>query len=263
MTPCTWYIQSNLQRNQADKLSQACDNLGKPYKLFKLIPFDTKMPRLNAQRPFVLMGSTTLNRNAVKSRKYKKGIFFNPRTFKPEQYLKHYRDNFLNADMRIVQIKDLKDTDYELDTELFIRSNDDSKQVAGGTLFFSELLEIQKNSMTELWTAGDLFTQNSEICIARTKEINEEYRLFIVRGKVIAGSQYRPTIDPFVPIYIKEFAENMANSWTPHDICIMDICGSELGTKIIECNGFNGCGFYAADVEAVVSEISRYQEEYN
>ena len=227
-TNCTWLIQSNLTQQDSVKLIESCEKFGKPYKSFKVVPFTTRMPRICAKEPFVLYGSTTLNMNASKSRKYKNGIFFDSKLFKPTQYKKHYEEHFLNNDLQVFQIKDVPKDLYPLDTTLFIRSNDDSKQVSGGTVTFQELLEIQQTT-EEQWIGGDIFTPGSQIVIASEKEIYTEYRLIVVGNKAITGSRYRPSIDAIVPDEITTFAENMARIWVPNHVCVMDICECNLG----------------------------------
>ena len=260
---CTWLIQSNLAQQDSDKLIESCKKFGKPYKLFKVVPFTTRMPRICAIDPFVLYGSTTLNFNAYKSKKYKKGVFFNPRLFRPTQYKAHYGEYFLNNDLQMFRMKDIPKKLYPLDKVLFIRSNDDSKQISGGTVTFEELLNIQKTT-EEQWISGDIFTPESQVCIATEKEMYSEYRIIIVGKRAITGSRYRPSINAVVPDEITEFAEKMARIWVPNHVCVMDICECNLGIKLIECNCFNGSGYYHADRDVIVSEISKFQEErYN
>jgi hypothetical protein len=214
-----------------------------------MIPFMDRMPRLGASDPFVLIGSTTLNRAAFKSRKYRRGIFFDPAQFRPDQYLRHYGDSYFNADMRVVRIGEIGDSDYGLDDELFLRVNDDSKQIAGGTLFFRELLEIKGNT-ERAYIGGDLFSPDSEVCLASVKPIAGEWRLVAVCGKVVAASGYRPVVDANVPEEVLEFGHVMASRWTPHDVCVIDVCASDGKLYVLECNCFNGSGFYSVKRES-------------
>ena len=232
---CTWYVQTNLSQNGSARLEEACIELGQPFHGFRVRPFTSKMARLGAREPFVLSGSTTLNRNAAKSIKYRNGIFFNPKTFRPSMYAKGYGKDYLNHDSRILKIKDIGDNDYDLDETLFIRSNDDSKNISGGTLQFQELLKI-KNNTQEYYVDGDIFTPKSEVCIASEKHVGSEWRLIFVKGKVIASSQYRPSVDPFVPDDVKTYAAEQAQKWAPHDVFVMDVCFCDGELKVVECN---------------------------
>ena len=255
---CKWYVQKNVARGVDEKIHVVCSDLGIQSDSFNIIPFLDRMPRLGAVDPFVLIGSTTLNRIAWKSRKYRRGIFFDPSAFRPDQYLYHYKDRYFNADMRVVKIDDIQDTDYSLGEELFIRVNDDSKQISGGTLFFSDLLDIKEGS-GDNYVGGDIFNHNCEVCLASVKPIEGEWRLVVVQGEIVAASGYRPVVDENVPAAVLDFGREMASIWTPHEVCVMDVCASNGQLYVLECNCFNASGFYAADLHDIVTAVSAYQ----
>ena len=256
---CKWYVQSNLNAIESEKIQKACAILDKEVHLFKVIPFTTRMRRLNAQPPFVLIGSTTLNRNALASRKYRHGVFFN-HNFTPQHYARGYGEHFLNHDFVVGKIKDIP-PDFTLPmTELFIRSNDDSKQVSGGTCEFQDLLKIKWNTEAN-WISGDLFTPDTEIFVSSIKEIYSEYRLCVCEGTIVGSSQYRPAIHYSVPQDILEFGREMIKVWQPHDIFVLDICETDSGPKVIECNCINGSGWYHSNYGTIVDALSTYQEK--
>lgn len=256
---CTWIIQTNLSQNGGELLKEACDNLGQPFLGIKVIPFYPRMQRLDIENPFVFMGSTTLNRNAYKSRKYRSGVFFNPDTFTPREYAAHYGHHYLNSGLVVTTLSALDVSDYPEDEILFIRSNDDSKNVSGGTCTFKELMDLKTNVTTH-YLGGDIFGPNDEIVISGGKYIGNEWRLIIKDKKVLTGSQYRPSIEAGLPPEVEEFGNRMANIWGPHNIYVMDICICDGELKVVECNCFNGSGMYRADIHLIVKEISEYME---
>ena len=95
---CSWYVQSSLSQGVDEKIRAVCEELGGECVSFRMIPFINQMPRLGASDPFVLVGGTTLNRVASKSRKYRRGIFFDPSTFRPDQYLRQRGIHFAQAE---------------------------------------------------------------------------------------------------------------------------------------------------------------------
>lgn len=256
---CNWYVQSNLNAIESDKIIKACDGYGINVVPFKVRPFTTSMERINAVSPFILIGSTTLNYKALKSRKYRKGIFFN-NNFKPTIYQAGYGDDFLNHDLKRYAIKDINEDLYGLDENVFIRSNDDTKNISGGTCYFKELLDIKLNTETH-WVNGDIFTPDSEICIASVKEIYAEYRIIVCNKTIVGCSRYRPSIHYSVPDDVINFANQMINKWEPHDVYVVDICETDAGLKVIECNCVNGSGWYDSNYGEVVYALSKYQEE--
>lgn len=255
---CHFYIQSNLNAIESGKMQKACEGYDIPVTLFKVIPFKRGMPQLRATFPFVLIGSTTLNRNALKSRKYRHGVFFN-NNFKPSLYAYGYSTDYLNFDMDIYKIKDIPNDFCHPEDEIFIRSNDDSKEISGGTVLFKELLDIKNNTETH-WTGGDLFGPNSEICISPVQNVLAEYRFIVMEGKIAGCSRYRPSIHYAVPDDVKQFAQKMIAKWQPHDIFVLDICETNDGLKVVECNCVNGSGWYDADYGEIVYHMARYQE---
>lgn len=256
-------MQSNLNAIESEKMAKACDGLGISYKLFKLIPFLPHVPRIGASNtePFVLIGSTTLNINALKSRKYRRGIWFN-KNFAPTCYAKGYGADFLNHDQQVMQIQHVPDNLLDPDTEIFIRSDNDSKQISGGTVFFRELLEIKANTLAHhdaLWTGGDLFSPQSEIVIASVKNLYAEYRLIVMDQQIIGASMYRPTRHYSVPQDIIEFAKEKIQQWKPHVIHTLDIAETDEGPKVIECNCVNGAGWYEADYGSIIWNLNQWQ----
>lgn len=258
-------MQRNLNAIESEKMATACDGLGIPYILFKLIPFMNKMPVLRASNtdPFVLIGSTTLNYNAVKSRKYKRGVWFDPRTFKPSAYAKGFGENFLNSDQKIYKIYDIPDNLFALDHELFVRSDDDTKQISGGIIAFEKLLEIKNNTLKDTeqaWIGGNLFSPNSELVVASIKDIYAEYRLIIKDKDIIGASRYQPSRHYGVPKDILTFAKQMIGTWKPHAIHTLDIAETDSGPKVIECNCVNGAGWYEADYGSIIYHLTEWQK---
>lgn len=82
----------------------------------------------------------------------------------------------------------------------------------------------------------------------------------MVDGEIVSGSQYRPTGDPYLPDALLAFARQVVSLWTPAPVFVLDIARADRDWKIVECNCFNGSGFYTADVRAVVRAVSAYQE---
>lgn len=82
----------------------------------------------------------------------------------------------------------------------------------------------------------------------------------VVDGEIVSGSQYRPSRDPYLPEALLSFARQVVSLWTPAAVFVLDVARADRAWKIVECNCFDGSGFYAADVPAVVRAVSAYQE---
>ncbi|MBS1796706.1 MAG: ATP-grasp domain-containing protein [Acidobacteria bacterium] len=96
------------------------------------------------------------------------------------------------------------------------------------------------------------------VTVAEPKEIYEEYRVFVVRRRVVAASLYRRAGRPdrrrCAPASLELF-QPFADRWLPHETVVMDIAVTPEGPKVIEFNCFNCAGFYASDVGAVIRSL--------
>ncbi len=54
------------------------------------------------------------------------------------------------------------------------------------------------------------------------------------------------------------FTPQCIDQYTPHTIFVMDIAETNEGFKIIECNCFNGTGFYGHDIKAIIQSITNH-----
>jgi len=54
------------------------------------------------------------------------------------------------------------------------------------------------------------------------------------------------------------FAEARCRQFSPHEIFVMDVCESGGDLYIVECNCMNAAGFYDANVEAIIAEVTDY-----
>ena len=55
-----------------------------------------------------------------------------------------------------------------------------------------------------------------------------------------------------------DYTEARCLEFAPHPIFVIDIALCNEQYKIIECNCFNGTGFYAHNVSAIVQAVNNY-----
>ncbi len=108
--------------------------------------------------------------------------------------------------------------------------------------------------------------QELEVCVSPRKLITEEYRCFVVQGKIISTSYYKLFDTPFAKREEDEeklkLFQQMADLWLPDENCTMDICKTESGEyKVVEFNRLNSSGFYDHDIKSVFSALYKYHEE--
>ncbi len=256
----TWIVQRSLGRDSPtlQLLTEACAATNRPLVEIAVVPFSDELPPIpETAPPFVFYGYTTLIRNVSRSERWRAGVFFDPDTFCPAEYLRRYGDWMLNADMEICTCAELASRPFAPERRLFIRPNDDFKQFTGQTMTFAEFRQWFAHFPNE---AEDAVTAQSELIFCRPKAIDAEWRLFLVAGRVVGATQYQPVAGGFVPAEVMEFGERAAAIWSPCPVFVMDVARTEDGLKIIELNCFNGSGFYLANVENIVRSVSRYLE---
>lgn len=138
----------------------------------------------------------------------------------------------------------------------FIRPLEDNKAFDGRVMDAEGLRDLQRQAAQ--WGRGAL-----EVAISEVKEIFREYRVFIVRRKVITGSLYKVGGKPLASREVEEgvydFARGIIEVWLPHESCVIDVALTPDGYKVIEFNNINSSGFYAIDVPKYVHAI---QEAY-
>lgn len=258
-----WVVQSNLNSVGADLIEKACRELNIKYTPVQIIPFSDTLPDYDKSIPAIFYGSTTMGRLVRGER----GFFMND-NFTFESYLTNWKNHLLNPGF-VRTIRDVMKHTYftSKEDEIFIRPNDDSKCFSGQVIKVKDMWKwfdgLQRSD-------GEELTMDTKILIADPEDIQKEWRLWIVKGKVVAASHYKAydklSKEEGCPDYVTNFAEEVCKKWTPHNVFCMDVCtlyNIEPHIRIIECGCFNSCGFYAADVNNIVKEVTNYYERSN
>jgi hypothetical protein len=252
-----WVVQSNLGSSKdINAIQEACEELGLPCMPVIAIPFSDELPDVPNDRPVVFYGSSNFVTNVYRSGRWQPGAFFNESMFQFSEAFKHYGTKCLNSDATFTTMGALAKESFPNEKQLFIRPVGDLKEFAGNTFSFGEYQEW----CTSL-SAGDLsITLETPIVAATPKQIDHEWRLFIVNKRVISGSHYRSLgvleVSEHIPETVVRFGEELARIWSPDIVYVMDIAESGGRFSLIEINGFNSSGFYASDIKKIVGAIS-------
>lgn len=254
-----WLVQKNLTNEYIlDDLKKACENINVDYIEIEVIPFSQDLPFFPTHKKSIIYGSITFNNLIYHTPHLKDCVFFND-NFKMETYFDKYGEYMLNYGALVTTFKDLMLMNYKPSDILFIRPNDDDKSFDGSTKKFSDINEWYNKLL--IFENNNL-SLNTKIIVAEPFNIKSEWRLWIVNKKVVAASKYRQYFkfskQEGCPTEVVEFAEKRCLEYTPHDIFVMDIalCGDKY--YIIECGCVNGAGFYEADIQSIVNNITEY-----
>lgn len=252
-----WIVQSNLGSGRdIDAMEAACAELGLECERVVAIPFSSELPDVPVDAPAIFYGSSNFVTHVHRSGRWKPGAFFDEDAFQFNRTLAHYGDHCLNADARFTTMAGLAADDRPDETRVFVRPVADLKEFAGTEFELGEF----RAWFARLSEGGYELGPETAIVAAPIKRIEHEWRLFVVEGRVVAGSHYRAegvlAVSPGLPPEVVAFGEAMAAIWSPALVFVIDVAQSGGRLAVIEINGFNSSGFYASDIRAVVEAVS-------
>lgn len=266
MNNIRWVIQSNLiSLKDLDAMRAACASLYIDVEEITVIPFSKALPTFTIDsKTNIYYGSTTLMYNIYKQLDKPKGLFFNEEAFSIENYLQHWHKYMLNSEAQITTFGAFSKQIHDDESLWFIRPDADDKSFSGDVKKFSDIKQWHSNfSVFE----NVQLSENTKIVVGPPYHIKKEWRTFIVDGKVVASSLYRKdfklnTSANDKPETMVQFVEDRCREYVPHPIFVMDIalCGDTY--YIIECGCMNSVGFYDADVNNIIKEISLYVQKH-
>ncbi len=253
-------------RNEYDIIIDILKSLDMDYKITKFMPFHIEGDRYSDFEDgdcVIPYGSTGF---------LKKILFENHNwqtnpteidNFNCSYYYEKYKDFIINKDYEIIQVFELlSDRDKYFEkfhngtSKIFVRPNVNDKLFNGGCINYF--------NVTEFFSNLALVDDDTLIVVSSPKEIKEEYRFFIVDGKISSGSKYREDgiimrkeIDSdkvldFANMILKTIPEGI------DDIYVMDIGNTNGNMGIVEFNWASCAGFYKSDVEKIVIDISEF-----
>jgi hypothetical protein len=147
------------------------------------------------------------------------------------------------------------------DSLVFIRPDRDLKEFAGSVIKVSDF-----ENWSHKISHGDFaIKKDCPIVVAEPVGIRSEWRLFVVNGRVVAGSQYKKDdklcLDNLVPEQVISFANDCISIWNPMPVFVIDIGQSASNLYIIELGCFNSAGFYAADIKTIMKAVTELVEQ--
>lgn len=186
----------------------------------------------------------------------RRGIFYDEQRFDMSFYLPLIKRHLLNGHGEIMKLRDLMTMSFKGDK--FIKPGRDLKLftggiVQGGTTFEEYLETIQYDQHFQ-------HSLDENVIVSDSVEILAEWRFFVVKNNVVAGSQYRKfgkmhwTSD--IPMYVIETAKRMVGIYKPSRCFTMDLAMTgDLNIKVVEYNCINCSGLYNSDVESLAFEL--------
>ena len=171
-----------------------------------------------------------------------------------QQYYSKLDLPLLNSNAKYFDYSKIKN--YEFSKETFIKPSRDLKSFNGGVIYAGETI---KNYIAR--TGHSMPSIKDEtIVVSDIKEIQEEYRFFIHKDKILAASRYmlNSEVNPsnIVPEFLTDCAKDYAKLYNPADIFVMDLAVTNEGIKIVEYNCWNASGFYHCNIRDLIFQIN-------
>ena len=178
-------------------------------------------------------------------------------------YFAHFGKYLLNQPHAIlpgveaIRLQDDLFAKFARDNEVFARPTSCHKLFVGRC--------IDREAFTTA-LAPTRYDPTSHVVIASPRSIDREWRLVVIDGRVISGSQYmvdgERDIVADCPAEVQSFAEKMLAevTWRPDLAFMLDVCESDGHLWLVELNSFSGSWLYRCDLRAVVQAASELAE---
>jgi hypothetical protein len=262
-------IQAGLfQGRHEELLIETLHKYGFKFHLFKHVPFTKELQWIEIDRSNLVNSFRQLDYisaaeppqtkhvmafGSVRFAHFANEFGWHPGSFYNENhdyqvYSKFWGEKLLNYDSRIQKLTDPVDEDF-----FFARPTGDSKTFKG-ELYGREMWNfIVDHGITNGANPDEL------IQICTPKEIMQEVRCFVVKGKVITASFYkigdRVVYQRCDDDDILWFAQECVNEFQLADAFVIDVCRTSKGLRIVECNCINCSGFYDIDIQKLIGSL--------
>ena len=270
-----WVVQSNLYREDGHaRLLSALDRLGSRYVEVQVLPFTdelfapeerctvwnladrrrVQLPYEALSEPVFVMGSYKLVRIlSGPGSAMQPGAFLDNLEY-PQWAAGWGHENLLNPSAWVGPL-----SEAEVARPSFVRPTADTKAFAGHV--------FHEPGAFEGWRAASVaegtghVPPDTEVLVAPEVRggIHYEVRTWVVDGQVVTASLYRrggrlcysDQVDPEAV----RFAQACVDRWQPSPVFVLDVARTDAGMKVVEANCLSAAGFYAGDMQKLVSAV--------
>jgi len=170
-------------------------------------------------------------------------------------YAQHYGDEMLNSDSQVIKFGESFTAPSHV---FFARPCGDTKTFGGQCFIPSSWEEFVKHALEKKGVHSTL-DENTMVQISSHKTIEREFRVWVVKGRVITASQYKigtkvvhsRSDEPMV----LEYAQRMVDIYQPAEAFVLDVCMADGKMKVVEVNCINCAGFYDTDLQKLLAAV--------
>lgn len=269
-----YIIQENIfKESHYNLLIETMEKLKLPYQVVRVFPFVDKIVDLKdipidndfnldelpdviapENTPIFVFGAVKMARICAQ-KNWKPGSLLN-QNHDFSVYSKYYKDNLLNYDSDIIKVSDTIIWNTE---RKFIRPTKDTKAFTGKVFKKEDWEQFIRDNINN---QRGILNENTIIQVSSVKEIYKEIRFWVIGGKIVTGSQYsiggKVLYNDYFEPEALEFAQKMVDIYQLADAFVIDVCLTEYGWKIVECNCINCAGFYLCNMQKMIMELEYY-----
>lgn len=249
-----YIIQKNtFNEENYDNLISIINRYSIDYEIVDVWPFIDEVEFITKRKDVFVFGGLKLSRLGKKYGWIPGSLLNSNHDYRV--YSKFYTNNLLNYDSKVQKI-----FEKITDDVFFARPCEDNKIFTGKVYTLEEWNEY----INQIQTNGHstLITTETEIQISSVKEIQKEFRFWIVGDDVVTASQYKignwVNYSEIVDDGAYEFCKQMIKLYKPAEAFVMDICLIDDEYKIIEIGCINSCGFYKSNMNKLIESLENY-----
>jgi len=227
----------------------------------------------NKEECIIFYGSLETAKLIRETKKWIPGIYYSKQFYDCSFYYPYLGRYLLNGNKYcflpygdLIRNKEFIFTTFGEDNAIFIRPDKGDKPFTGKCVY-------KENFEREIEIAGFYgFSNNQMVLISTPKNIEKEWRFFVVNKNIITGSLYRVGNNRVAleanDYEAKELAEHVASGeYQPDRAWVLDVCKTKCGNYyVLEVGCFSCSGMYGSDIDKIVDSISlcavKEYEEY-
>jgi len=266
MTEFSWIIQRPVFDTRLDEAKAALESLGDNVTVCPSNTFDLDTEALDLGsplKPCVVMGSFYLCKSILEAIEPSDNviIFYSDKKYHYTETAEFLGDHALNNEYSLLPLFEFEKRYHETlkNTKMFFRPNSGLKTFSGSIL-------TPETYQSEFIMLNNWGLRNELVVYSPYKEIDLEYRFWIVGNKMRAYSEYKRGMgyefEPSEPpqevldlVSKFEFEEEDPVYLAPDNSYVLDVCMSEGTAFVVEINALSTSGVYWCDLEKLFTAI--------
>lgn len=251
-----WFVECSVfPKDEEERLIRCLDEVGLPHRELTGSDLRCGLPRLSALD--VLRGSCWFISEASRTTSWHRELWGSRSSFDYSRPAVRHPQWLLNDHFELLSFHELCWKREAIAAgfagspdRIFVRPDDGFKTFEGGLIKIDEFDDwIERCRLLQIPGA-------TKVIVSPPKNIDAEWRCFILDGEVIGGSQYKPTSVRNLPSAVRRFALDVDDSTNrPCRAYAMDVAATDQGWRVVEIGCLCCVAFYEADIGSIVERL--------